>query len=63
MKFSIKDLFSNCDQIHRKLQIWSHLPKKILNLKRHILCSENVLCVMLYLRLSGNVDTININTN
>ena len=24
MKFSIKDLFSKCDQIRRKLWIWSH---------------------------------------
>ena len=24
-KFSIKDLFSKCDQIRRKLRIWSHL--------------------------------------
>ena len=30
MKFSIKDFFSKCDQIHRKLQIWSHLLKKSL---------------------------------
>ena len=28
MKFSIKDFFSKCDQIYRKLQIWSHLLKK-----------------------------------
>ena len=28
MKFSIKDLFSKCDQICRKMQIWSHLLKK-----------------------------------
>ena len=25
MKFSIKDFFSKCDQIRRKLGIWSHL--------------------------------------
>ena len=25
---SIKDLSRKCDQIHRKLQIWSHLLKK-----------------------------------
>ena len=25
---SIKDFFSKCDQIHRKLRIWSHLLKK-----------------------------------
>ena len=30
MKFSINDLFSNCDQICRKLRIWSHLLKKSL---------------------------------
>ena len=30
MKFSTKDFFSKCDQISRKLQIWSHLLKKSL---------------------------------
>ena len=30
MKISIKDLFSKCDQICRKLRIWSHLPRKSL---------------------------------
>ena len=30
MKFSIKDYFSKYDQIHRKLQIWSHLLRKSL---------------------------------
>ena len=30
MKFSIKDFFSKCDQIRRKLHIWSHLLKKSL---------------------------------
>ena len=29
-KFSIKNFFSNCDQIRRKLPIWSHLLKKSL---------------------------------
>ena len=28
MKFSITDFFSKCDQVRRKLQIWSHLLKK-----------------------------------
>ena len=27
-KFSFKNLFSKCDQIRRKLRIWSHLLKK-----------------------------------
>ena len=30
IKFSIKDLFSKCDQIRRKLRIWSHLLNKSL---------------------------------
>ena len=30
MKFSIKDFFSKCDRIRRKLLIWSHLLKKSL---------------------------------
>ena len=30
MKFSIKDFFSKCDQIRRRLLIWSHLLKKSL---------------------------------
>ena len=28
MKISIKDFFIKCDQIRRKLRIWSHLLKK-----------------------------------
>ena len=30
MKFFIKDFFSKCDQIHRFLQVLSHLLKKSL---------------------------------
>ena len=30
MKFSIKNFFSKCDQIRRKMQTWSHLLKKSL---------------------------------
>ena len=30
MKFSIKDFFSKCDQIRRKLRIWSHVLKRSL---------------------------------
>ena len=41
-KFSIKDFFSKCDQIRRKLRIWSHLLKKSL--------MENLIfCAMTYL--------------
>ena len=37
MKFSIKDFFSRCDQIRRKLRIWSHLLKKSL-MEKFIFC-------------------------
>ena len=39
MKFSIKDFFSKCDQIGRKLRIWSHLLKKYLMENFVFLCS------------------------
>ena len=35
MKLFIKDFFSKCDQIQRKLQIWLHLLKK--PLKKHLI--------------------------
>ena len=37
MKFSIKDFFIKCEQIHRKLRIWSHLLKKPL-IENFIFC-------------------------
>ena len=40
MKFSIKDFFSKCDQIRRKLRIWSHLLKKYLMENFIFLCSD-----------------------
>ena len=42
MKFAIKDFFSKCDQIRRKLRIWSHLLKKSL-MENFIFCA--VLCI------------------
>ena len=39
MKFSVKDFFSKCDKIRRKLRIWSHLMKKSLIRKLYFLCS------------------------
>ena len=37
-KFSFKDFFSNCEQILRKLRIWSHLLKKSLK-ENFIFCA------------------------
>ena len=41
MKFSIKDFFSKCDQIRRKLQILSHLLKNLL-MENFIFCAVHV---------------------
>ena len=38
MKFYIKDFFSKCDQIRRKLRIWSHVLKKPL-MENFIFCA------------------------
>ena len=38
MKFSIKYFFSKCDQICRKLWVWSHLLKKSL-MENFIFCA------------------------
>ena len=38
MKFSIRDFFSKCEQICRKLRIWSHLLKKSL-MENFIFCA------------------------
>ena len=41
MKFSIKYFFSKCEQIRRKLRIWSNFTEEILNGKLHFLCSTS----------------------
>ena len=38
----MKDFFSKCDQIHRKLRIWSHLLKKSL-MENFISCAVTFL--------------------
>ena len=40
MKFSIKESFSKCDQIHWELRVWSHLLKKSLMKNFIFLCSD-----------------------
>ena len=42
MKFSIKDFFSKCNQIRRKLRIWSHSLKKSL-MENFTVCAVYVL--------------------
>ena len=38
MKIFMKDHFSKCDQIYKKLRIWSHLLKKSL-MEKFIFCA------------------------
>ena len=45
MKFSIKGFISKCDQIRRKLRIWSHLLKKSL-MENFIFCAVTALIVI-----------------
>ena len=47
MKFSIKDFFSKCDQIRRKLRIWSHLLKKSL-IENFIFCTVTERVAVIY---------------
>ena len=42
MKFSIKDFFIQCEQIRRKLRLWSHLLKK--SLMGNFIFLRNVSC-------------------
>ena len=57
MKFSIKDLFSKCDQIRSFLRIWSHLLKKSL-MENLILCAVCLLNIANCLRNSVAYNTI-----
>ena len=45
--FSIKDIFSKCDQIRRKLRIWSHFLRKSI-LENFIFCAVNLASGMLH---------------
>ena len=49
-KFSIKKFFCKCDQVRRKLRIWSHLLKKSL--------MENFIFCAVYLHSNNNLKTI-----
>ena len=52
-KFSMKDFFSKCGQIRRKLWIWSHLLKKSL-IENFIFCAE-------FYSISNICSTVTIN--
>ena len=54
MKFSIKGFFSKCDQIRRKLPIWSHLLKKSL--------MDNFIFSAMFILHKFRLDGVNIET-
>ena len=53
MKFSIKDFFSKCDEIHTKLQIWLHLLKKSL-MENFIFCAVCILICVITVLILGH---------
>ena len=59
MKFSINDFFSKCDQIRRKLQIWSHLLKK-LSMEILIFCAVYYFCISLQQPWLNNYSNIEL---
>ena len=48
IKFSVKDFFSKCDQIRKKLRIWSHLQKKSL-IENFTFCAVRYFSRVIYL--------------
>ena len=53
MKFSIKYFFSKCDQIRRKLWIWSHLLKKSL-IENFIFCAVIYFSIIVFIFITIN---------
>ena len=54
MKFSIKDFFSKCDQICRKLRIWSDLLRKSL-MENFIFCAVSFYGYFLFIKSSKQI--------
>ena len=53
MKFSIKDFFSECDQIRIYLRIWSHLLKKSSLMENFIFAQSHLRELFLIIKISG----------
>ena len=60
MKFSIKNFFSKCDQIHRKLRISSDLLKKSL-MENFTFCAVSFLMSSSFNPYQANVILIKVN--
>ena len=63
MKFSIKDFFSKCDQIRKKLRIWSHLLKKSLMENFIFFCAVKLSNLCTYFKLYIYQDNGKLLTN
>ena len=61
-KFSIKDFINKCDQIRRKLQIWSHFLEKFV-MENFIFCAVigNYKLKLIQLELIGTKFKENLN--
>ena len=57
MKFSIQDFSSKCDQIRRKLRIWSHLLEKSL-MENFIFCAVLAASYLISFTEGENLQTI-----
>ena len=61
IKFSVKDFFSKCDQIHNFLRIWSYLLKKSL-MENFIFCAVRIaLTFYIFLFFSSGLSCIALN--
>ena len=60
MKFSIKDFSRKCDQIRRKLRIWSHLLEKSL-IENFIFCAMREMLLQINADVGKTIYEVNQN--
>ena len=62
MKFIVKNFFNKCDQIRRKLRVWSYLLKKSL-MENFIFCAaRNVLTIKnIVFQFSVRIPSVDMN--
>ena len=59
MKFPIKEFFTKCDEIRRKLWIWSHLLKKYL-IENFIFCTVIDANTFTVVKLKSELDACDV---
>ena len=55
MKFTVKDFFGKCDQIRRRLQIWSQLLKKSLK-ENFIFCAVFITGITVQVKFAHSIE-------